>query len=508
MFYTFTFIILSLLPNFALAQETFKSAQNRYTRVRQARENRESQIDSLFDRLNINYPPHEIIIVAYKNERILELWAKSENLGAFKLVKKYKFTAFCGSLGPKRKRGDLQIPEGFYHIDHFNPLSNFHLSMKINYPNRSDTILGYRTNLGGEIRIHGSFVTIGCIPIGDEAIEELYIVGVDTKSAGQENIPVYIFPLRMDSLSMATLSEIASEDAVLLSFWQNLKQGYDIFEMTHQKLIFNVNEKGRYVFQNSINSYPWMTIYDNSSTLINRIDVPPGYERIPTASGSFADWLRNLPLKQNNPPVYLYDGSEKSYQDGHHTVVEIDVGNKDLQQCADAIIRLYAEYLYSKSSFDEISFQLTNGDKIGFRKWISGYRPSVDNNQVRWHERTDPDSSYERFRDYLNFIFTYAGSYSLNQQLEGVQGINDMKIGDVLIQGGFPGHAVLIIDMAVNEITNENIFLLCQSYMPAQDIHILKNLNDPVLSPWYRLNFGDSLYTPEWTFTREDLKRF
>ncbi len=508
MFRLFAFIALFLVPNLFLAQETFKSAQNRYERVRQARENRESQIDSLFDNLHIDYPPYKIVVVAYKSERMLELWAESRDLRPFKLVKKYKFTAFCGDLGPKRRRGDLQIPEGFYRINHFNPFSNFHLSMKVNYPNRSDSILGYRANLGGEIRIHGSFVTIGCIPIGDEAIEELYIICVDTKSAGQKDIPVYIFPKRMDSLGMVALSEIAGEDTALLSFWQNLKQGYDIFDVTHQELGFNVNESGKYIFKNNINSYRWLTVYDNSNTLVRRIDVTAGYKRIQTTIGSFADWLRNLPLKPNNPAVYLYDGSEKSYQDGHYAVIEIDIGNKDLQQCADAIIRLYAEFLYSKNDLDVISFQLTNGDAVSFRKWISGYRPNVDGNQVLWHKRADPDSSYERFKEYLNFIFTYAGSYSLSQQLESVRDINNMKIGDVFIQGGFPGHAVLVIDLAVNEMTGEKLFLLCQSYMPAQDTHILKNLNDPILSPWYKLDFGDSLYTPEWTFTKHDLKRF
>ncbi len=156
-------IIFYLLINYLFAQTAFQEEQNRFARVRQARVHCEENIDSLFKKIDCKYPPAKIIIVAYKYEQILELWAKPKNSDTFKLVRDYKFTAFSGRLGPKRRRGDLQIPEGFYHINHFNPSSIFHLSMKVNYPNASDRILGYRNNLGDEIRIHGSAVTIGSI---------------------------------------------------------------------------------------------------------------------------------------------------------------------------------------------------------------------------------------------------------------------------------------------------------------------------------------------------------
>lgn len=504
-------LVLSV-PQTILGQDIFKDEQNRYARVRQARESSGEKIDSLFCSKDINYPPNEILIVAYKKEQILELWAQPETLEMFTLVKQYPFTAFSGILGPKRKQGDLQIPEGFYYINHFNPVSAFHLSLRINYPNRSDVILGERANLGGEIRIHGSAVTIGCIPIGNEAIEELYIICVDTKSAGQEDIPVYIFPCHMDSLDMAFLKVISESDIEVFSFWQNLKKGYDIFDKTHKELKFGVDDFGNYVFLNKIynnsNSYAWHTDYNNEHTLVNRIGVPEGFTRILSTSGSFEDWLRYLSLKEGNPPVFLYNGTKKSYQEGHHAVIDIDIGTQDLQQCADAIIRLYAEYLYSHNNFDKIEFRLTNGDFVGFRKWISGYRPRVHGNRVTWHEQTQPDSSYENFKRYLIFIFTYAGTYSLSQQLRPVADIVDMEIGDIFIQGGFPGHAVMVVDMARHIETGQKIFLLCQSFMPAQDIHILKNLHDIRMNPWYRLEFGDSLYTPEWIFTKKDLKRF
>lgn len=493
------------IPNILLAQGTFKDEQNRYIRVRNARENQEQQIDSLFKNIDITYPPREILIIALKNEQILELWAKQESLETYKLVKRYDFTAFSGTLGPKRKRGDLQIPEGLYHITHFNPVSAFHLSLKVNYPNESDRVLGERNSLGGDIFIHGSMVTIGCIAIGDKGIEELYLICVDTKSRGQKDIPVYIFPSCMDSIGIIRLKQAAGVDTILFSFWKNLKTGYDIFYTLYKKLEFQVDNKGKYIFSNQIlnnpNNYSWLSRYDERNALTNRIDVPEGYERVAAQTGSFIEWLRNLPLKEDNPPVCLYDGNKKLYQGGHCAVIDIDVGTTDLQQCADAIIRLYAEYLYSKNDFDNIVFKITNGDIVKFRKWISGYRPSVNNNQITWYHTVAPDSSYKAFRYYLDFIFMYAGTYSLSQQLHSKDDIKNIKIGDIFIHGGFPGHAVLVVDVAFNSQTQEKVFLLCQSYMPAQDIHILKNLQEPNMSPWYKADLGDTLYTPEWNFT-------
>lgn len=508
LFLYFGIIIIGLVfsPNKVLfAQTTFKDEQNRYIRVRQARENREEQIDSLFKSINITYPPRGILIIAFKDERILELWTKQESLETYILVKRFDLTAFSGTLGPKRKRGDLQIPEGFYHITHFNPVSTFHLSLEINYPNESDRILGERGNLGDDIFIHGSMVTIGCMPIGDAAIEELYLICVDVKSQNNSVIPVYIFPSHMDNISMIRLKQVAGQDTTLFSFWENLKKGYDKFYTTNKKLEFRVAATGNYIFSNQnpnhAKDYSWQLHYDKKNTLINRIEVPEGYERIPVAVKSFADWLRNLQLKEGNPPVYLYDGTKKSYQDGHYAVIDIDIGPKNLQQCADAIIRLYAEHLYTKKDFEKIEFKITNGDLVKFRKWISGYRPVVSNGRVIWHRTAISDSSYKTFRNYLDFVFMYAGTYSLSQQLRKKNNINDITIGDIFIQGGFPGHAVLVVDIAVHTQSQEKIFLLGQSYMPAQDIHILKNLKELILSPWYKVNFGDTLYIPQWNFT-------
>jgi murein L,D-transpeptidase YafK len=240
--------IIMMLVAVLHGQTTFKDSQNQYPRVREARQRCEPQIEKLFDNLDVAYPPHRILIRGFKQEQVLELWAQSDSSSMFTYMKTYPFTGVSGVLGPKRKQGDLQIPEGFYQIVNLNPWSEFHLSLRLNYPNRSDSILGERGNLGGRILIHGMSCTIGCIPIGNEAIEELYVIGVDTKSAGQKRIPVYLFPAVMDSSGMAGLAEYAATDTSLMNFWVNLKQGYDVFERSRQLLKFHVDRNGRYKY--------------------------------------------------------------------------------------------------------------------------------------------------------------------------------------------------------------------------------------------------------------------
>jgi hypothetical protein len=254
--------------------------------------------------------------------------------------------------------------------------------------------------------------------------------------------------------------------------------------------------------------YPWLQKYNQFYSVVGQIEVPRGYERIQAPQHSFQDWLRHLPLKDAKTAVYLYNGRKKYNQAAHFAVIDIDVGHEDLQQCADAIIRLRAEYLYSIHQYETIHFNFTSGDSASFTQWIAGYRPIVKGNTVKWHKSQNPDSSYANFRKYLNTVFMYAGTYSLERELQGVQDVRDMKIGDIFIKGGFPGHAVLVADMALNPSTEKILFLLAQSYMPAQDIHILKNPTDRALDPWYDIDFGQKLYTPEWTFTNKQLKRF
>ena len=242
--------------------------------------------------------------------------------------------------------------------------------------------------------------------------------------------------------------------------------------------------------------------------VVGEILPPRGFTRASPTPNSFPEWLRKLPIKQGNPPVRLFDGREKFNQSAHAAVIDLDVGSKDLQQCADAVIRLRAEFLYSSNRVAEIAFNFTSGDRADYSRWIEGFRPSIDGNEVSWSRSAERDDSYVAFRKYLETVFIYAGSYSLSKEMTPVRDLESSKIGDVFIQGGFPGHAAIIVDLAVNPETGERAFLLAQSFMPAQDIHILKNPGDRQFDPWYRLGGPGELPTPEWTFQWSDLRSF
>lgn len=221
-------------------------------------------------------------------------------------------------------------------------------------------------------------------------------------------------------------------------------------------------------------------------TLEGRYPPPAGFVRVPVEPRSFADWLRGLPMKPTGAAVLLHTGAPKWRQDVHAGVVDIDVGTRDLQQCADAVMRLRAEWLYSLDRKSDIAFNDTQGKRLRFSS-----RPKQD---------------YSNFRKYMNTVFAYAGTYSLERELVAVD-VGDIRAGDVFIKGGFPGHAVLVTDVVIHPATGEKRFLLMQSYMPAQDIHVLKN---PAAedSPWYSTNFGATLVTPEWQFARSQLRRW
>ena len=145
-------------------------------------------------------------------------------------------------------QGDEQVPEGFYYIDRFNPMSKFYLSLGLNYPNRSDKRKGKAGSLGGDIFIHGSCVTIGCLPMTDTHIKEIYLLAVHAKNNGQSKIPVYIFPFKMTDQNMATYKARYKDNKELTLFWENLKPGYDKFTKYHRELDIEVAENGDYTY--------------------------------------------------------------------------------------------------------------------------------------------------------------------------------------------------------------------------------------------------------------------
>ena len=255
----------------------------------------------------------------------------------------------------------------------------------------------------------------------------------------------------------------------------------------------------------SIYNYSWQNNYNYKTSLINTISLPNGYERL-NVGNSFAGWLQHLPISSDNT-VYLHNGEKKYNQTAQYKVLDIDVGNKDLQQCADAVMRLRAEYLYSSKQYDKIHFNYTNGVKIPFTKWSSGFYPSLKGNKVVWVTSSN-NKSYKSFKKYMINVFMYAGTASLEKEMKTVL-LSDIQAGDVFIKGGFPGHAVIVVDVAINKKTKDKVFMIAQSYMPAQNIHILKNPTNKEFSPWYSVGeIQNVINTPEWTFYDNQLKRF
>lgn len=258
------------------------------------------------------------------------------------------------------------------------------------------------------------------------------------------------------------------------------------------------------LFFTCINPEEKSITHPEGKTIEQRFSLPNGYSR--TKGDAFASFLRSFPLKENGAKVYLYNGEEKYNQAVVAAVLDIDVGSKDLQQCADGVMRLRAEYLYQNKRYDEIHFNFTNGFNAEYSKWRQGYRIAIKGNSTSWYKAGEADNSIASFKKYLEIIFSYAGTLSLSKELKSIA-LSDIQPGDVFIHGGSPGHAVIVMDVAQNS-AGKKIFMIAQSYMPAQNIHILVNAEDKNISPWYNLSNSDKLYSPEWTFEKSELKRF
>jgi len=200
------------------------------------------------------YPPRAILLRAFKQEAQLEVWAADAEDKAFVLVHEYRICTSSGTLGPKRRFGDEQVPEGFYELDWFNPQSNFFLSLHISYPNASDRILGSHQNPGGDIFLHGDCASIGCIPITDEGIKEIYWLAVLVHNQDHQHLPIHIFPARLTDDGLKTLATTHPKQPALIAFWSNLKQGHDHFEKTHRLPIIKTRGDGTYEFVDEITS--------------------------------------------------------------------------------------------------------------------------------------------------------------------------------------------------------------------------------------------------------------
>ena len=247
--------------------------------------------------------------------------------------------------------------------------------------------------------------------------------------------------------------------------------------------VFTLNKHEEKVLHNNV-------IETDKDALRARFKPPAGYKRIHQTANSFGHYLQNLPLKAEGSFVSYYDGRLKSNPGIYAGVVDLPIGNKNLHQCADAVMRLRAEYLFKEQRYSDIHFNfLSDGKPRYYESFVNG------------------DHGYPAFWKYMEHIFEFANTTSLANELVSVSKPSLVKTGDVLIEKKSPyGHAVIIVDIAIHS-SGKKLVLLAQSYMPAQEIQILTNPNNSSLSPWYELKNGQ-IETPEWSFKSEHLRRF
>jgi len=230
----------------------FLKVQNSFPHVTLAWKKHYDTLAKEFRNKGLEFPPKDIYLRAFKSQNELELWGRNSPDKEYRLVRVFHICALSGVLGPKRVQGDRQVPEGYYFIDEFNPKSEYYLSMLLSYPNYADEIvsaqLGDNVKLGGDIYIHGGCVTIGCLPMTDAGIQQLYVICMNAKANGQENIPVHIFPTRFTKNSMNYLKREYGTDLKRLQFWNELKEGYDYFEKYHELLPVMYTPDGKYAY--------------------------------------------------------------------------------------------------------------------------------------------------------------------------------------------------------------------------------------------------------------------
>lgn len=227
---------------------SFIDYQRTFQRPGEALDRKEDTLQKQFAEKKLTWPARYIYIRSFKYDSQLEVWVKQDIREQFRLFKTYKVCALAGSLGPKRMQGDYQVPEGFYYINEFNPKSSYYLSLGLNYPNASDKMLSDSLKPGSEIYIHGSCVTVGCIPITDQQIDELYILAAHAKDQGQDYIPVHIFPIRYNvEKSVKYLESLTKDDPALKRFAGQLEDAFDYFEKYHQLPVVMIGEKGEYI---------------------------------------------------------------------------------------------------------------------------------------------------------------------------------------------------------------------------------------------------------------------
>jgi murein L,D-transpeptidase YafK len=301
---------------------SFIDFQKTLQRPAEALNKNEAALKKQFEEKKLQWPAKYVYIRSFKYDSQLEVWVKHERKDAYRLFKTYKVCALAGTLGPKRLEGDYQVPEGFYYINEFNPRSQYHLSLGLNYPNISDRILSDAQRPGGEIYIHGSCVTVGCIPLTDPLIEELYIITAHAKDRGQDFIPVHIFPIRYNvKRSVDYLDKLTRDDVQLKEFASRLEDAFNYFEKNKQLPVVMVSEKGEYFVNDApdkksmyveevkpvVKKAPVIRRQRNITSLVQSVHQWPKY---PGGGDAFMKYLEKLGKEMRE---YLPAGARKVF---------------------------------------------------------------------------------------------------------------------------------------------------------------------------------------------------
>lgn len=243
----FLFFNETVMAQTAASSLNFVEYQKSFPRSGDAWKRKEDTLMKQAVARNLKWPFRFMYVRSFKYDSKMEVWVKSDPKDKFQLFKTYKVCALAGTLGPKRMMGDFQVPEGFYYINEFNPRSNYHLSLGLNYPNASDKILSDSLAPGGDIYIHGSCVTTGCIPVNDDQIEELYVLASVARGQGQDFIPVHIFPIQFNNQrSVDYLAKYLKDFPEYKRMSEELRDVYEYFNRTQQIPVVSVNKKGDY----------------------------------------------------------------------------------------------------------------------------------------------------------------------------------------------------------------------------------------------------------------------
>ena len=300
---------------------SFIDYQKTFPRPNEALKRKEDTLQKQFEARNLVWPARYMYIRSFKYDSQLEVWVKNEAKEQYQLFKTYKVCVLAGTLGPKRMEGDYQVPEGFYYINEFNPKSSFYLSLGINYPNPSDKVLSDSLRPGSAIYIHGACVTVGCIPLTDQFIDELYILAAHAKDKGQDFIPVHIFPVRYNvKKSVAYLENLTKDDPTLKSFSDRLEEAFDYFDKFRQLPVIMIGEKGEYHVNGAL---PKKSLSGEKADRPKRVPVQHRTRTIGTLPSSVHQWpqypggaeafMKYLEQLGKDMVAYLPTGTRKAF---------------------------------------------------------------------------------------------------------------------------------------------------------------------------------------------------